>query len=204
MGFWGSVASVIPGVKDTQAHRRSKREAQKDRDFQERMSSTAYQRGAKDMEDAGLNPALMYGGGAGAASSPSGSKADVDKGTGGVVSSALQAKRLSAEIAGIKATTRKEAAVASREEATNNAYGISFRPDGTMMMNPNQDMPNLVSLVHAQVNSAKAQAEAAMYGNVGLRNIASVQGSLAGGPLTSAQQLMSAIMGRQLTRRVGR
>lgn len=49
--------------------------AQKQMDFQERMSNTAYSRATEDMIRAGLNPALMYGS-AGPASTPSGAMAE--------------------------------------------------------------------------------------------------------------------------------
>lgn len=54
-------------------------QAQISRDWQERMSSTAYQRAVADMRKAGLNPALMFGSGS-AASTPSGSSASGSQG----------------------------------------------------------------------------------------------------------------------------
>lgn len=50
-------------------------EAQKNRDFQQQMSDTSYQRAVTDMQNAGLNPALLYGSGSNGASTPSGSMA---------------------------------------------------------------------------------------------------------------------------------
>lgn len=49
-------------------------QAQLQRDFEDRMSSTAYQRAVKDMQAAGLNPYAVYGG-ASPSSTPSGSSA---------------------------------------------------------------------------------------------------------------------------------
>lgn len=58
---------------DREANAFTANEAQKTRDWETEMSNTAYQRQVVDMLQAGVNPALMYGGsGAGGASTPSG------------------------------------------------------------------------------------------------------------------------------------
>lgn len=66
-GFLGDIAGGLISADS------SAKQARKNRQFQERMSSTAYQRGVKDMKAAGLNPMLAFQ--QGGASTPSGATA---------------------------------------------------------------------------------------------------------------------------------
>lgn len=56
-------------------------EAQKQRDFEERMSSTAYQRAVEDMKKAGINPIMLMGNGG--ADVPTGSSASASSASTG-------------------------------------------------------------------------------------------------------------------------
>lgn len=90
------VSGIMGDSGQREANRMNYRIAQENRAFQERMSSTAYQRAAKDLEKAGLNRILALGS---PASSPSGAMATMQNpraassaAAGRATSSALQAR----------------------------------------------------------------------------------------------------------------
>ncbi len=68
--------------------------------FQERMSSTAYQRSMSDMSAAGLNPMLAFQ--QGGASSPGGASAQMQSVVEPAVSSAISTRRMTEELKNMK------------------------------------------------------------------------------------------------------
>lgn len=147
----------------------AREEAKKNRQFQERMSSSAWQRGVKDMEAAGVNPALAYS--KGPATSPGGSMATQTDAISPGVSSGMQAMRLrkelkllDAQIAGAVSESRKRHSEANitryDEEMTlgkrNFYFDIHGRPKGPLL--------ELLQAQHGQAlaSSAKSVSDATL------------------------------------------
>jgi len=95
-----AIGSLIGGER---ANRRRQEMAREQMAFQERMSSTAYQRTVKDMRAAGINPMLAYM--QGGASSPGGAMPSVDDVISPAVSTAMQGMRMRADLKLLKQTT---------------------------------------------------------------------------------------------------
>lgn len=101
LGIGSGIASARAA---RQMNRMNMRLARENRQFQERMSSTAYQRATEDLEAAGLNRILAVSGGA---SSPGGNVATVQDPMTPAISTAVAVKRAKADIANVEAQTKK-------------------------------------------------------------------------------------------------
>lgn len=119
----GSLLTNATNKENVEAtNRANAQQAQMNRDFQERMSNTAYQRGMADMKTAGLNPILAYQ--KGGASSPSGAQAAMQpfeiKGNpaADAVNTGLALRRSSQELANMKATEQNIITDTAMKEAS--------------------------------------------------------------------------------------
>lgn len=142
-GFFSGLRNLVTGDTDYARERElqdisnafSASEAQKSRDFSERMSSTAYRRAMIDMQAAGLNPALAISqGGASTPSSASASASSAHAGKSGQGFATLVASLLGGAFKVATTSMVNEAQMAQALERSSSAYEIAVERDMEHML----------------------------------------------------------------------
>ncbi len=142
------------------------KEAAGQRRFQERMRNTEWQAGIADMEKAGVNPALAYS--QGPASAPmgaagSGSKADIEDILGGAVSSAMQAKKLGAELKIMAAQEKnigEDTFMKQQTRMTANALAAKYDIETRAMMTSLPGLQNIEKFERGRAGQSSALVRA--------------------------------------------
>lgn len=150
---------------EREANAFSAEQAQKQMDFQQQMRDTQYQSAVSDMQNAGLNPALMYGSGASGNASPSGSAATSVSPTadGGLLSLIIDMKRLSMEQSALNYDNKLKAANAQAVilNAWSNFRNANSQERQAAVAEAKVDIEKMLADKHVEVDDATINKMAA-------------------------------------------
>jgi len=185
----GGIAGFLGGERQNQ---QARKEAARNRAFQERMRNTQWQAAVSDMTAAGINPAVAYS--KGPAAAPSGSVAPQEDAIGKGVTSGLGVKMAKAQLGLIAQQANAASAQAQKtqseninQQMVNKLWGTWASPGSWRPTNPGP----LWLKAEAEAANASALARLNSLSIPSQKNLANIAGSSAGQNLAWIKYLLN-------------
>ena len=165
-GFGDIIGDVISAGANWygqhEANIENKQRAQEQREWQERMDNSKYQRGVKDLEAAGLNPMLAYHGMSG--STPSGALAVAAQNELGGAAEAFRSSRSTTADVGLKKEQERSTEAATdklkQDTAVGRAQEVNLAADSALKLQTARTSSATEARERAQADLARVQAAA--------------------------------------------